>query len=255
MNQSLPLYRDGRHYDAMNRDIIADIPFYLEEAKRAMGPVLELACGTGRITIPIAQSGVEIVGLDISPSMLAQARAKTRQAEVAITFLEGDCGSFALGRKFALIFMGFNSMQHLHEYASLASLFSNVREHLATGGRFVFDVFNPKLSLLARQPEERKHERDYQDPDGKSTIVFEHSVLYDDASQVAHIQCYFTRRSANGEERDFRQEELNMRCFFPQELDLLVRSQGFEILEKFGNFERKPFASGEPKQIVICRGA
>jgi SAM-dependent methyltransferase len=239
----------------MNRDIVADIPFYIEEAKRAMGPVLELACGTGRLAIPIAQSGVEIVGLDVSPSMLAHARAKTKQAEVAITFVEADCRSFALGRKFALIFMGFNSMQHLHDHVSLASLFFNVRQHLATGGRFVFDVFNPKLSLLARQPDERKHERDYQDPDRKGTIALEHTVHYDDASQVAHIQCYFTRHGANGEERDFRQEELNMRCFFPQELDLLVRSQGFAILEKFGNFERKPFASGEPKQIVICRGA
>src|SRR5579864_2758647 len=166
-HQSIPLYRDGRHYDAMNRDIVADIPFYVEEAKRAGGPVLELACGTGRLAIPIAQSGIEIVGLDLTPSMLAHAREKAKRAGVAIELIAGDCRSFALGRNFALIFMGFNSMQHLHDPASLAGLFACVRQHLADGGRFVFDVFHPKLSLLARQPSERKHERDYEDPDGK----------------------------------------------------------------------------------------
>jgi len=61
-NPSIPLYRDGRHYDALNSFLVADIPFYMEEARRSGGPVLELACGTGRLTIPIAQSGVEIVG-------------------------------------------------------------------------------------------------------------------------------------------------------------------------------------------------
>ena len=79
-NEAIPLYREGRHYDLLNADVVADIPFYLEEARRAGGPVLELACGTGRLTIPIAQTGVEVVGLDQSASMLAHLRTKARQA-------------------------------------------------------------------------------------------------------------------------------------------------------------------------------
>src|SRR5215510_10419264 len=79
---SIPLYRDGRQYDALNSFLVADIPFFVEEAKRAAGPVLELACGTGRLAIPIVQSGVEIVGLDLSPSMLAHARTKAKAAGV-----------------------------------------------------------------------------------------------------------------------------------------------------------------------------
>jgi SAM-dependent methyltransferase len=268
-NESIPLYRDGRHYDALNSFLVADIPFYVEEAKRAawildthppaksagrMGhPVLELACGTGRLTIPVAQGGVEIVGLDLSASMLAHARTKAKAAGVEIEFFEGDCRSFELGRKFALIFMAFNSMQHLHDYASLAALFANVRKHLAEGGRFVFDVFNPKLEILARASGDRRLEREYQDPDGKGTMAFEHSGAYHDATQVSHIRCYFVRRGANGEEAEVREEELHLRSFFPQELDLLVRSQGFEAVEKFGNFERKAFGSGDPKQVVVCK--
>jgi SAM-dependent methyltransferase len=269
VHESIPLYRNGRHYDALNSFLVADIPFYLEEARKAAGivdphpptknagrmghAVLELACGTGRLTIPIAQSGVKMVGLDLSPSMLAHARTKADAAGVEIEFVEADCQSFDLGRRFALIFMAFNSMQHLHDYASLAALFANVRKHLGENGRFVFDVFNPKLEILARPSGDRRLEREYQDPDGRGTMAFEHSATYDDASQVSHIRCYFVRRGANGEEVEVREEELHLRSIFPQELDLLVRAQGFEIVDKFGNFERKAFGSGDPKQVLVCK--
>ena len=128
-NEAIPLYREGRHYDLLNADVVADIPFYLEEARRAGGPVLELACGTGRLTIPIAQTGVEVVGLDQSASMLAHLRTKARQAGVEVPLVEGDCREFELGRKFALIFMAFNSMQHLHDQASLAALFKGAMKY------------------------------------------------------------------------------------------------------------------------------
>jgi SAM-dependent methyltransferase len=247
--ESIPLYRDGRHYDALNRPLnLADIPFYVEQARRAGGPVLELACGTGRVTIPIAQSGLEAAGLDRSTTMLAHARTKAAEAGVNIDWIEADCRQFALGRKFALIFMAFNSMQHLHDHASLAALFANVRSHLAPGGRFVFDVFNPSIAILGRDPTQRHLERQYEDPEGRGTVTLETSAVYDDRAQVNDITCYFTLP----ESKDFRVEQLHLRCFFPQELDLLVRANGFEIEQKYGNFERKPFASGDMKQVVVC---
>ncbi len=100
-------------------------------------------------------------------------------------------------------------------------------------------------------------EREYEDPDSKSKITLEQAMVYDDAAQVSRIRWYFSRtwQSEGGTvvERDFRVEELHLRSYFPQELDLLVRSQGFEIVEKFGNFERKLFASGDSKQVVVCK--
>jgi SAM-dependent methyltransferase len=253
--ESIPLYRDGRHYDLMNSDVVADIPFYMEEARRAEGPVLELACGTGRLTIPIAQSGIDITGLDQCPSMLTQARAKAGAAGVAIPFVESDCRNFELGQKFALIFMAFNSMQLLHDSASLSALFRNVRRQLAPGGRFIFDVFNPRVAILARESTSRTHEREYEDPDGQGTITLEQTLVYEDASQVSRMRWYFSRRGPNGHEKDFCVEDLHMRCFFPEELDLLVRSQRFEIEAKYGSFEREPFISGAQKQIVVCRSS
>ena len=248
-NSSMPLYRDGRIYDAMNRAITADIAFYVEEAQRAHGPVLELACGTGRLTIPIAQSGVEITGLDRSPSMLEHARAKAREANLEINWVEADCRRFDLHRKFALIFLPFNSMQHLHDHASLEGLLRCVRAHLAAGGRFIFDVFNPSLAILNRDPKDRRLEREYEDPYGGGTIRLDVTMAYNDATQVNRVLWYFSREG----EKDFRVEELPLRCFFPQELDLLVRWGGFALANKYGNFERKPFVSGDMKQVVVCR--
>jgi SAM-dependent methyltransferase len=249
-SENIPLYRDGRDYDALIRVLpFNDVPFYTQEAKRAGGPVLEIGCGTGRLTIPIAQSGVDITGLDKAASMLNHARTKAAAAGAHVTWIEADCRSFALGRKFALIFMPFNTMQHLHDHASLAALFGNVRKHLADGGRFTFDVFNPSIAILNRDSSRRYEERQYEDADGRGTVTVEQTAVYDDAAQVNRITLYF---SVPGE-KDFRVESLHVRCFFPQELDLLVRANGFEVEDKFGNFDRTPFASGCMKQVVVCR--
>jgi SAM-dependent methyltransferase len=246
--EASPLYRDGRHYDLINQGIVADIPFYRDEATRVAGPVLEVACGTGRLTIPIAERGVEIVGLDRSASMLAHARNKANVAGLKIEWVEADCRQFELGRKFGLIFMAFNSLQHLHERESLRAFFSNVHGHLAKGGRFIFDVFNPSITILARNSQKRNPLHEYEDPDGGERITLEENSVYDDAAQVNRIKWYFSRAGA----KDFRVDALDMRCFFPQELDLLMEAHGFGIEAKFGSFERKEFASGDPKQIVVA---
>ena len=181
--------------------------------------------------------------------MLAYARTKAEAAGANLKWVEADCRQFALRRKFALIFMAFNSMQHLHDHASLAALFGNVRSHLAPGGRFIFDVFNPSIAILNRDYSQRFLERHYEDPDGRGTVAFEQTAIYDDAAQVNRITLYFSLPG----KKHFRVEQLHLRCFFPQELDLLVRAHGFETEHKFGNFERKPFASGDMKQVVVCQ--
>jgi SAM-dependent methyltransferase len=147
--------------------------------------------------------------------------------------------------------MAFNSMQHLHDAESQAALFASVRKHLAQGGRFIFDVFNPSIAILNRDPSQRFVERQYEAPDGRGIITVEQTAIYDDAAQVNRIVLYFSLPG----EKDFRVEQLPLRCFFPQELDLIVRTHGFEIERKYGNFERKLFSSGAMKQIVVCKSA
>ena len=130
-------------------------PFYREEARRAAGPVLELACGTGRLTVPIARDGHEIVGLDASPTMLEAARSKAKQAGVrGATFVRADMRSFALEGRFALVIVSCNSLADLTTNDDLKACFSRIREHLRPGATVAFDIVNPDVTSLARSASE-----------------------------------------------------------------------------------------------------
>jgi SAM-dependent methyltransferase len=141
-------------YDAL-LPVRAHLPYYTELARQASGDVLELACGTGQLTVPIASAGLPIVGLDLSPQMVIAARARAAAANVSVEHLLGDMRNFDLDRQFALIFIARNSLLHLHSTEDILAAFAAIRRHLAPGGMFAFDVFNPNVRLLARPADER----------------------------------------------------------------------------------------------------
>jgi SAM-dependent methyltransferase len=242
------VYWDGRHYDAFNQPYQDDLKFYLAEARKARGPVLELACGTGRLTIPLRKKGVGITGLDLAAPMLAEARAKAAAAGAEIAFLRGDARKFRLKKKFTLIFMAFNSLQHLGKAEDLRGLFVSVAANLAPGGRFIFDIFNPDPMYLIRDTEELLPVAYYDDPAGGGKVLVNESYSYDKAAQVSRLTWHY-RSEKTGKTL---KKSLNLRCFFPQELLALVQFNGFRVLSRYGDFLRKPFAGESRKQVVIC---
>jgi SAM-dependent methyltransferase len=125
--------------------LAGDVEFYLEQARRYGGPILELGCGTGRILSPLAQAGYEVAGLDLSRAMLDQAAAKP---ELHGRVLEGDMRDFNIDRSFALIIIAARSFQHLIEPADQRAALSCVRRHLSLGGHLVLDMFDPNFELL-----------------------------------------------------------------------------------------------------------
>ena len=245
------LYRDGRHYDLQTKGFIEDIPFYLRQTGCCGQPVLELACGTGRITIPLAKKGIDIAGLDVSESMLAQAKRKAAAQAVQVDWIRGDCRDFKLNRKFRLIFIPINSITHLHRREDLEALLKRVKEHLHEEGRFIIDLFNPSLDILRRDPGRRFPVAEYDDPDGRGRVIITESNIYDAATQINHITWYYRV----GEKEDARVVENNMRILYPQELDELLHYNGFIVEEKYGNYDQSPFEVRSPKQLTVCRPA
>ncbi|RKX41844.1 MAG: class I SAM-dependent methyltransferase [Thermotogae bacterium] len=243
------LYRDPRHYDLQHKDFVDDIPFYLRQIKKYGEPVLELACGTGRVTIPIAEQGIKITGLDISTPMLSYAKRKATMKGVDVEWVKADCRGFKLDKKFKLVFFPFNSIAHLHDLESIESCFLCVKAHLEDDGRFIIDVFNPRLDILMRDPSKRYPVAEYPDPDGRGTVVITENNTYDAASQINRIKWYYKM----GDQAEEIVEELNMRIFYPQELDALLHYNGFTIESKFGNYDESPFVSTSPKQLIVCR--
>ena len=241
------LLRDGRHYDLLSKGVIDDIPFYIQQVKKYGDPVLELACGTGRVTIPLAESGINITGIDISESMLSHAQVKTKEKEVDIEWIKADCRNFHLNKKFNLIVFPFNTIAILHDLKSIESCFSCVRNHLNDSGRFIVDFFNPRLDILTKDPNERDVIAKYPDPDGKGKILVAESHYYDAASQISRVKNYYMIGNQKEVAVDF-----NMRIFFPQELDALIHYNGFAVEAKYGNYDETPYISESPKQLIVC---
>ncbi|HAT72678.1 MAG TPA: hypothetical protein DCS63_07665 [Elusimicrobia bacterium] len=242
------VYWDGAQYDAFNQPFADDVKFMLAEAKKARGPVLELACGTGRLTIPLKKAGIDITGLDLAVPMLRQARAKAAGAGVKIDFVAGDARKFRFKKRFKLIFMAFNSMQHIGRREDIESLFSCVSSHLAPGGRFIFDVFNPDPHCLVRDSDELLPVAYYPDPAGGGKMLVNEQYSYDRVAQVSRLVWHY-RREKDGKTV---KKSLNLRCFYPEELKALVHYNGFRVLARYGDFERGAFRGDSMKQVLVC---
>ena len=245
---TLDLYDDPLFYDQITRPAAGSEEFYVDEAIRSGGAVLELACGTGRLLIPFARAGLEATGVDIVRGMLDRARAKADEAGVTIDLVNGDMRGVHLGRRFAMVLLAYNSMLHLASLDDFRALLASVRRHLTPDGVFVFDIFNPSIQKLARRPDERTEVGRIQHPELGEVIV-ESTVEYDAATQVNRGGWHL---SAAGRP-DFRMIPLHMRSIFPQELPLLLGAGGFRLEERYGDFDRSRFTSESERQVCVCR--
>jgi SAM-dependent methyltransferase len=210
---------------------------------------LELGCGTGHKLIPIASDGRSCVGLDFSSDMLAEARRKADERGVAVEWMLGDMRAFDLDRTFDFVFITFNSLLHLYEADDLVSCFRSVRRHLAPGARFVFDVFNPNVRLLAGADGVRRTRESlsFMDPD-RGNVGVDVSEIYDAPAQVTRGTWYFSTDS----EPDFVVAPLHIRSIFPQELPLLISLGGLRLVERFGDWTRRSFGVDSPLQLCVC---
>lgn len=245
------IYTRALEYDAKTGHLLDDVPFYLKLIKKYGGPVLELACGTGRVTIPIAEKGYNITGLDISKEMIALGKKKAAEKDVEINWIQGDVRDFNLHKKFKFIFYPFNSILHLHYNEAFYACFNCVRKHLVGDGRFAFEIFMPSLTILGRDPEKfykRTGLSGYTDPITGYKVRIDERTAYDRATQLLHITWKY--KSKGGQRPD---DHFSLRILFPQEINAMLEHCGLEIEAKYGNYELSPFKSDSAKQIILCR--
>jgi SAM-dependent methyltransferase len=146
-------------YEEWSAGMTADVPFYVELARRADGPVVELAVGNGRVAIPVAQAtGRRVTGIDTSPAMLAQARANAAAAGVELDLHEGDMRELALAEPAALVYCPFRALLHLPTWADRRRTFERVAASLLPGGRFAWNAFAFDHAVAAKH--DGSHEDD-----------------------------------------------------------------------------------------------
>jgi SAM-dependent methyltransferase len=243
----LELYEDAEFYDAEFASRDSEIPFYRKYARCSNGPVLEVACGTGRLTLPIARDGVDVTGLDVSRPMLEQARGKSAAEGLSIEWVEQDCREISLPRKFGLVFSATNAMQHLLDSDSVGAFLQSAGRILLPGGQLILDVFNPNPKKLGRTTAERYLHKTITTPDAKSIRV-EVASEYHAETQILHFDLFYL-----SDGQLLRTKDVNMRCFFPEELLALCKFNGLEVVKRFGNYDESAFCSTSPKQILVCR--
>ena len=241
------LIYDASIYDGMNTHL-NDLPFYKKwMPKNKDAQILELCCGSGRLTIPIAKDGYRISGVDFTPSMLAQAEAKASKAGLAIDFIEADIRMLDLPDKYDLIFIPFNSIHHLYRNEDLFQAFKVVKKHLKEGGTFMLDCFNPNIRYIVEGEKEQKTIAEYTTADGRAVLI-KQNMRYENQTQINRIEWHYFINGAFDSVQN-----LDMRMFFPQELDAYLAWNGFTILHKFGNFDEDAFDDHSDKQIFVCK--
>ena len=166
-------------YDVWSADMTEDVDFYVDLAREADGPVVELAVGTGRVAIPVAQrTGKRVIGIDSSPAMLEAAQERAAAAGVELDLREGDMRDLSLGETVSLVYCPYRALLHLPTWADRRRTFERVATGLRPGGRFAWNAFVFDPHIAARldgtwQDEPMRHHLHYSPPDGRIDIELE----------------------------------------------------------------------------------
>ena len=237
------MYNNPALYDACTAHKIDDIPFYEHWAKQTNGPILELACGTGRIAKHLIESGFNYTGLDLSAVFIDHCRSNFPNGK----FTTGDMCDFNLGQKFDLIFIPFNSFLHLYKEDEMTQCLKSIQNHLSDNGKFLLDIFVPDPEFLYRDPDKKYEEMTIIHPNGGECTVWQKNQ-YKEETEINHIHWFFNR--GNSEPMD--EYDFDMRMIYPDTMDRVLSDSDFTIEEKWGDYDGEPFNETSLLQLYIC---
>lgn len=224
-----------------------DIEFYTQLAAVTGGPILEAACGTGRVTIPLARAGYEVYAFDLSRQMLSLLRAKLTRLPMEtarrIHLHRDDMASFEVGRRFPLVIVPFRSFQALTEEQDIAGALSALRRHLTQGGTAVIDLFavegEPDSSWLGEQVDWVRRMPD----SGEVVTRTRRGVRIDRRRQIIHSEVGFHVEQPDGT-RETAWDRFALRYYHPYQIQVRLAAAGFRITGEFGYYDRRPLETG-----------
>ncbi len=248
-------------YDASTDGFDNEIEFFLKEAEKSGSPILELGCGTGRILIPIAEAGFEIVGLDSAPHMLRIAEEKLNGIEPEvrnrIRLVEGDMRSFSLEQRFNLIIIPFRAFQHVLTSKEQQQSLDCIREHLEDDGRLIIDTFDPKLDLLTAHTgllgNAVKKYKEFNHPGSGNRVVAWESRSIDLAEQIISEEWIFEEFDKDGSSVSRKSTSFQIRYIFRWEMMYLLELCGFSFEALYGDFKRGAFRHGGEQIWVVTK--
>jgi SAM-dependent methyltransferase len=247
----------ARYYDADNAHLKMlqhDVPFFLGQLPKRRQDILELATGTARAAIPIAQAGHRVVGVDYVEDMLNIARSKRDSVgltEIQLKLVRQDVLKLDLRRKFDWIVILFNTLLAFTSLEELDRVLQNVRKHLKPRGRFWLDVFNPDHSMLSRERETDLERYVFFVPELQRTVFRKTEIRRDNAKQVMRLVTHYSWFDGMGVLKK-EKFEFDMTCIFPRELRILLERNGLAIEALWGNYDGSEFTKDSPRMIARC---
>jgi SAM-dependent methyltransferase len=238
MNQTISYDSVAHFYDSyVNTQF--DVPFFLAEAKKAEGKVLELACGTGRLSLPLLRAGIDLTCVDYSEEMLAVFRNKLAGSGLSCRVVKQDMAELSLADRFNLIFIPFHSFSELLDRSKHAQSLTNIREHLAESGRFICTLHNPVVRTRSMDGTVKELGRF---PSGEDrTLVVSTRFEYDDRSHVVHGCQFYELQDSDGALMEKKELPVSFYLFQRSEFEGLAAAAGFRIVQLFGTYERSAF--------------
>jgi len=234
----------------------ADVGFFVDLARECGGSVLEAGCGTGRVLLPTARAGIEIDGLDSSDGMLAECRRalalEPEAVRARVRLHAGDMRTMRLGRAYSLVTLPFRSFQHLLTVGDQLQALATLREHVSPGGRIVIDVFNPSLPFLTDQriTIEPYAEPSFTMPDGRHVVRSYRIASRDYFAQLQEVEFAIDVTHVDGR-RELHREQFPLRYLFRYELEHLVARCGFTVDAIYADYDRRPFGSKYPGELIL----
>jgi len=226
-------------YEEWSAPMTEDVPFYVDLAREADGPVVELAVGTGRVAIPVArETGKRVLGFDLSPAMLAIARERVAEAGVDVELHEQDMRDFALDEPAGLVYCPFRALLHMPTWADRRRVFERVAAALRPGGRFAWNAFVFDMEI-ATTLEGRVR------PHTSRSKVWEYTT-YDQTANRIDIKVWVGQPGVD-------ERKLSLYWVSRSEWEGLIDVAGLEVEALFGWFDRSPFDEDSREFVWVAR--
>ncbi len=246
---SLEEFRDPQTYDLVDEGYDEDYPLTGQWARSLGGPLLDLACGTGRMALRLAAQGYQVTGVDIVPEMITRARQKAAECSVSIEWVVADARTFHLQKQFPFIYMLENVFQFFLRREDQEAMLARVREQLLPQGCFLFETRNPSPRNLfeVRHPEPQK----FTTPEGGQLVITEEQH-YDPMTQIQHYTRHLTFLHPGGQQEK-KTLRTALRYVYPQEMEALLFYNGFQIRCCYGDWQQEPLTATSPSMIYVCQ--
>ncbi len=247
-----PYAEVARFYD-LAVEVNWDLPLYESFARRGEGPVLEMATGTGRVALYLAQSGYDVVAFDSSPAMLEICRKKAQSLPAGrLELRRADMRDFDLGRRFDVVLCPFASFHHLLTTEDQVGCLRSVRRHLAEGGLFVAHLLPSLVLEWQQQPSPLLYNWTRPLPETGELVTHLMTSWGDRATQIHHDLDIFDVRAPDGTVRR-TMAEMDLRYFTLSEFELLLAEADLELEQAYGSADLEPYADDSKRMIVVAR--